>query len=115
MTMRETRDPLVGDELIEISLRPYEVHFIFAESVVQLGTSFNVSASGAPLTTISPKERSGNLLVLWSLIGATVREVVWGETVRIRFADDSILLVGPTEGRPRGTIMGRRDMTIEDF
>jgi len=51
---------------------------------------------------------------LWSLVGKVVKAVIWDEKVSIIFADDEVISIGPCKGI-RGTIMGRHDMTMEDF
>ena len=114
MTSREFEDPLVGNELIEVSFQPHHVHFTFAEAVLQLGVPFKVSTSRISVTEVDPEARSGDLHVLWSLVGKVVKAVIWDEKVSIIFADDEVISIGPCKGI-RGTIMGRHDMTMEDF
>jgi hypothetical protein len=115
MTNQKDADPLVGDELVEISLHPYHLYLTFLESELQLGAPFMISVKGAPSTEFDPKEGTGDLRILWSLIGKRVKAVIWEEAVSIVLADDEVISIGPSQGRPRGVIKGRRDMTIEDF
>jgi hypothetical protein len=90
------------------------VHFIFEKSVLQLGVAFEVSTQGLT-TKFDPEERGGDLRVLWSLVGRVIKAVLWEKTVSIIFTDDSAISIGPTKDRLRGTILGRNDMTIEEF
>ncbi len=115
MTNRKSTDPLVGDELIEVSLQPHHVNLIFSESMMQLGVPFEISMRGMSAKEIDPERRSGELTVLWSLVGKIVKAVIWEEKVSIIFIDGEVLSIGSSRGGPRGTIMGRHDMTIEDF
>jgi hypothetical protein len=108
-------DPLVGDELIEISLHPYHVYFTFSESELQLGAAFAIVAEGSPSSKFDPKEGSGDLSKLWSLVGKSVTAVIWEETICIVFTGGEVISIFPSEGRPRGLIKGRQDMTIEEF
>jgi hypothetical protein len=115
MAERETVDPLVGDELIEISLEAHHVRFTFANSVLQIGADFEVLAPGQANITVEPGTKRGDLAILWNLIGKIVTGVAWDETIRVVFNDQREIVIGPCEGRFRGMIMGRHDMTVEDF
>jgi hypothetical protein len=115
MMQRADADPLVGDELLEITLEAHYVRFTFMKSVLQIGAPFVVSFSEESATRIDPKMKSGDLTSVWLLIGKVVKTVVWNETVTIVFDGKVKICIGPSPGRIRGTIMGRRDMTVEDF
>jgi hypothetical protein len=54
MTNQKNSDPLVGDELIEISLHPYHMYFTFIESEVQLGAPFTIYTEGGSSTKFDP-------------------------------------------------------------
>jgi hypothetical protein len=108
-------DPLVGDELLEITLEAYHVRFTFMKSVLQIGAPFVVWFSEESATRIDPNVRSGDLASVWPLIGKVVKTVAWNETVTLVFDGMVKIAIGPSPCRLRGTIMGRRDMTVEDF
>jgi hypothetical protein len=115
MTERRTSDPLVSDELIEIALEAHHIRFKFANSVLQIGAPFSVFVEGKSITDIDPNLKSGDLASLWTLIGRVVRSVVWNDTIRIVFDGGLEIGIGPRLGRLRGSIIGRHDMTVEDF
>ncbi|WP_210164564.1 DUF6188 family protein [Bradyrhizobium sp. WSM3983] len=115
MTKREDADPIVGDELVEVSLRPYNLSFIFVKSELQIDAPFAVSLPDGTSAKFLPKEGIGNLEILWGLVGKTVEAVIWNETITVRFSDGKQIFVEPSEGHPRGLIRGRDDMTVEDF
>jgi Family of unknown function (DUF6188) len=100
-------DPLVGDELIRIALETYEVHLQFAKSTVQIGAPFLLEREGHVLATIQPESRAGEIGQLWQLVGKTVRDVVWTESLRIVFSDHLELLVPPSPGGLRGAILSK--------
>jgi hypothetical protein len=52
-----------------------------------------------------PGERKGDLVVLWSLIGQTVKDATWDE-VTIRFENGSEIRIPAAKGI-RGSIVGR--------
>ena len=115
MTNPSSEDPLIGDEVLEIRLHPYHVHFVFVGSILQLGAPFEVGSQGFSTTVIDPEKNKGDLAVLWSLVGKVVSTVNWNETLTITFTDNTVISIDPNNGQLRGTIMGRHDMTIEDF
>lgn len=115
MTRRENDDPIVGDELVEVSLRPHNLYFIFVKSELQIGAPFTVSLADGTSAKFLPKEGIGSLSILWALVGKTVEAVIWNDAITVRFADGEEIFIEPSEGRPRGLIRGRGDMTVEDF
>src|SRR5262245_60089865 len=99
---------------MEVSLHPHHVHFTCSEAVLQLGASFEVLTAPAPAITIDPEHKCGDLSALWLLVGKVVEVVTWEETINIVLTDNAVISIRPSEGRFRGTIIGRRDMTVED-
>jgi len=108
-------DPLIGDELIRVQLEAAQIHFVFQHTVLQLGAAFVLQKDGNHLTTIDPSSRSGDLAHLWPRIGDRVLDVIWSEALCVVFSSRVEVVVPPTPGLLRGTIMGRNDMTCEDF
>jgi Family of unknown function (DUF6188) len=98
-------DPLVGDELIRITLETYEVHFQFGKSALQLGAPFLLEREGDVLAEVQPETRAGEISPLWQLVGKTVRKVVWTKSLRIVFSDHLELLIPPSSGQLRGAIL----------
>jgi len=90
------------------------VHFTFMNSVLQIGAVFSVLVPGQTETSIDPIAKRGDLTVPWALVGKIVTSVVWDETIRIVFTDQQEIVIRPSRGQSRGTVIGR-DMTIEDF
>jgi hypothetical protein len=117
MMCREDKDPLVGDELLEIALEAYHVCFTFTNSVLQIGAPFAVLVQGKSMARIDPSSKSGDFASLWPLIGKRVKAVVWNDTVRILLngEEEEEIAIGASKGKFRGTIIGRHDMTVEDF
>jgi hypothetical protein len=98
-------DPLVGDELVRITLETYEVHFQFAKSTVQIGAPFLLERAGQVLAEVQPQNRAGQISQLWQLVGKTVSEIVWTDSLRIVFSDRLELLIPPSLGQLRGAIL----------
>lgn len=106
--MTQTDDPLVGDELVRVSLETYEVDLKFQRHTLEIGSEFTV-VSGSLHAKIDPRSHMGNISAVWSLVGTTVQSVEWDQALTIRFSDGSMLVVSPTRGQLRGAILGPRD------
>lgn len=110
----DDRDPLIGDDLLSIALHSYHVDFVFGKSVVQVGAEFVVKVPGRPDHRFSPVAQRGDTNCFWSLLGLKVTKVAMGGVVEIDL-DNGARIVVPPSDKPRGSIMGRQDMTYEDF
>jgi hypothetical protein len=115
MTKITDVDPLVGDELLEVSLHPFHVYFTFVKSKLQLGARFKILVPGSPPILFDPIDGTGDLRILWVLIGKLIKTVLWEEEINLVFASGETISIESNEGRPRGCIRGRLDMTWDDF
>ena len=82
---------------------------------MQIGAPFVIYAEGESLKEFNPKEGLGDLGTLWALIGKKVKSVTLGGVVDLVFNDKHVVSIARSEGRPRGLIKGRHDMTVEEF
>lgn len=114
-------DPLVGYELIRISVETFGIHLEFPDTQIQIGSDFVVRNGEQVLERLFPSQRTGNIGVLWNTIGTTVVELVWAESTSdpmvVSFSDGITIEVLPFPGRPRGTILGFHDgkHTVDEF
>ena len=111
--MTPTDDPLVGDEVVRVSLETFEVDLRFQRSTLEIGCEFTI-VSGSQREKIDPESHTGNIFALWNLIGTTVQSVEWDEALSIRFSNGSMIQIPPTPGRQRGAILGPGD-SYEEF
>ncbi|WFU44517.1 hypothetical protein QA640_19960 [Bradyrhizobium sp. CB82] len=49
------------------------------------------------------------------MVGKKVEAVIWNDAITVTFSDGEQIFSEPNEGRARGLIKGRDDMTVEDF
>ncbi|ESX70675.1 hypothetical protein X759_22290 [Mesorhizobium sp. LSHC420B00] len=97
------RDSWVGNELIRVLLENDSVHLEFAGVTVQLWTLFKVAYDGGPDVWIKPDNRSGDLSLIWALVGTRLVEVALEDTVRVRFDNGTEIMVPP--GNRRGAVI----------
>lgn len=101
------REPYISEELIRIQIEAYDIHFVFIDTVLQIGANFSVVGQGLGSSEFKPGERKGDLVVLWSLIGQTVKDATWDDEVTILFENGSRIRIPMAEGIIRGSIVGR--------
>jgi hypothetical protein len=116
-----TADPLIGCELIRVSLEATHVHLDFLNTQVQIGSDFNLSRDGGCVETICPTKRSGDIALLWEAIGTHVTSLTWPdgsqESLSIVFDNGAVVEILPTVDMPRGTILGTDGTSnfVDDF
>lgn len=114
---------LIGDELISISLNPFQIEFHFSRDRVEIGGNFELCREGHSSEMFLPSEKSGRVEALWPLIGHLVSSIQWeiginGKQIEIAFEDGALLRILPSDSF-RGTITGKNPppgvFMIEDF
>lgn len=112
-------EPFVGEELISISISLYKVEFEFQSDVLHVTGDFVLSRSDGVNEIFRPRDHSGNVQSLWSLIGHLATGVEWSDTVTLFFDDGSHIQILPSDAGFRGTIHGKfpapGTLMIEDF
>ena len=107
---------MIGEELIRISLEAYRVHLVFEDTVLQIGARFWVVRKDGTRFEVCPERRTGEVEVIWNLIGDRVQGVVWDDRIEIVFSSGSRIQIGAaSRGQIRGTIADRKSMMVEDF
>ena len=117
MTDSESDEYLVGEELIRVGLETYEVHLEFNKTVLHFWVEFWVRTGDGVATSIEPSNRRGDLVPLWNLIGATVKQCEWTDRILIVFSDGAEIEMPPHEGVPRGAALekDRVEYVFEEF
>ena len=114
------REPLVGEELIRLSLEAFHVQLQFENTVLQIGVAFRVSRGVGDAVRIDPVTHDGDVGRLWSLIGERGHSVTWADEIEIAFTNGARLVIpAAVDNAPtRGTLMGRGangENMVEDF
>lgn len=104
------KEPYINEELIRIQIEAYEIHFIFTETVLQIGTSFSIARYGQSPAEFNPMERKGDLVALWRIIGCKAKGTSWKNEVIIQFDDYSEIKIPETNGHIRGSIVSRHEV-----
>jgi hypothetical protein len=63
------REPMVGEELIRLSLEAFHVQLQFENMVLEIGVAFRVNGGVGDAVRIDPVTHDGDVGPLWSLIG----------------------------------------------
>lgn len=106
-------NPILDEELIRISIEPYQIHFEFSNTVLQIGGKFSVKSNSKHII-IDPENRSGEISILWKLIGRRAIKVDWNSEIVMEFEDKSLVKIMKSESF-RGSILDKKEMMVEDF
>jgi len=95
-------DPLIGEEIIRISLESSTVDIHLEKSQVQIGSSFLVRRVGHDNCRISPQSKAGEVSALWPSLGSRIVSVVWGRDLVLTLDDGNGIVVPPSSYGYRG-------------
>lgn len=98
-------DPLVGNEIMRISLESLGVHIDLNKSQVQIKSDFFVRRPSHAECKILQISRSADMSALWSSVGSRIASVTWGHDLIIETDNGVQIVVPPSPFGSRGTIL----------
>ena len=112
--MVNEKEPLLGCELIRVSMEAFGLGFEFNDLLLEIGVAFMVRDSGVEFI-FEPNSHVGNLAILWNCIGSKVKFVEWNDSILIQLDNNVEFYIPPSQGNFRGTFSRLNSMAVEDF
>ncbi len=114
MVSNDDNDPLVGQEVAYIRLDHYSIDIHMEGAHIDIGTLLTVFGSEGVTAQIDPVKRTGNIEVIWQLIGSRVSDVMWrDEKVVFVFSNGASIEILRSPDRLSGTV--QQGMAFEEF
>ena len=110
-------DPLVGEEIIRVSMESWGVFIDTDGSQIQIGSEFLVRRIGCDDCWISPQSKAGEVSALWPSLGNRIASVAWGHDLVLTLDDGTEIVVPPSSFGYRGIILSHdgTNTTWDDF
>ena len=110
-------DPLVGEEIMRVSMESWGVFIHTDGSQVQIGSEFFVRRIGRDDCWISPQGKVGEVSALWPSLGSRIAAVAWGRDLVLTLDDGTEIVVPPSPSGYRGAILSHdgKNTTWDDF
>ena len=110
-------DPLVGEEIVRVSMESSGVFIDTDGSQIQIGSEFFVRRIDRDDCWISPKSKAGEVSALWPSLGSRVASVAWGHDLILTLNDGVEIVVPPSSSGYRGTVLSHngKNATWDDF
>ena len=111
------QDPLVGEEILRVSLESSGVYVHLTKSQLQISSDFFVRKLGDDDQSISPKSKVGSMSALWSILGDHIIAVIWGNELVVKLDSGAAIVIPPSASGYRGTILTEdgSNTAMEDF
>lgn len=111
------QDPLVGEEILRVSLESSGVYIHLTKSQIQIGSDFFIRHMGSDDQSVLPRSKIGDMSALWSSLGSRIVAVVWEHEVTFKLDSGAEIVVPPSSFGYRGTILTKdgSDTAVEDF
>ena len=110
-------DPLVGGEVMRVSMESSGVFIHTDGSQIQIQCEFFVRRAGRDDCWISPRSKAGEVSALWPSLGSRVAAVAWGRDLVLTLDDGTEIVVPPSPSGYRGAILSHdgKNTTWDDF
>ena len=110
-------DPLVGEEIIRVSLESSGIYIHLDKSRIQIYSKFILRRPGHGDSEVSPIGKTGDMGALWSSLGARVVSVLWGPCLSIytNFGNEIVVLPNPSGCRGEIWSHDEEKLFIDDF
>ncbi len=106
---------IVGDELIRINLELSGCDLNFRNFFAQMFGPFTITSKTGDSTRIDCTTRSGNLYVLWTLIGETITSFKWNDGIELTFSDGSTIRNRSEPGKIQGAFQSSDHTIYQEY
>ena len=106
---------LIGEEVIRVLLETFDLGIVFSNWHLELFTTFTLHRTAGGSVVYDPSVKSGDLNILWDLVGRSVQESRFENGLFLTFDNAARLELMQRPDRDAGRLQSRDWKRGEDF